>query len=145
MFAAYSQHKQDEETDNKPPERSWLQNDSFQLDPSTFSKESSASDHQVSSGDDQHEKKLKEKKKHKEKKKKKKKESSRSTKEDKKRQRSPVTTIKIQKSETLPLIPKGTVFSNGLRLKPHQAFYEDCTGDRNNLSFPNLYFKYVAK
>lgn len=146
MFAAYSQDKKDEKSNEKTPDQSWLQNDSFQIH-SSFSKESFTSAQQLSSSeDDRAEKELKATKhKDKKKKKKKKKDSSRSVKEEREYHRSPPKIVKVQKPETPPLIPKGTVFSNGLHLKPHQAFYEDAKGDRNNLSFPNLYFKYVAK
>ena len=44
-----------------------------------------------------------------------------------------------------PLIAKGVVFSNGLNLRPSQAFYQDTKGDKNNLAFPNLYYKYVPR
>ena len=146
MFAAYSLEKKEEESNEKVPDRTWLENDSFQIVPSTFSKESSTSDHQLSSEEDNKDKKKsKSKKTHKEKKKKKKKESSRSVKEERKPRQSPPKTVTAPKPIPQSLLPKGIVFSNGLHLKPHETFYEDCKGDRNNLSFPNLYFKYVAK
>ena len=47
------------------------------------------------------------------------------------------------KEESLPL-PKGTIFSSpGLR--QDMSFYHDKTGDHNNLAFPKLYYKNVAK
>ena len=46
--------------------------------------------------------------------------------------------------ESLPL-PKETIFSGGLNLKLDQSFYQDKKGEKNNLAFPNLYNKNVAR
>lgn len=78
-----------------------------------------------------------------------KKEKSKKKKKDHSKERAKDVKSKTHASQIIqqqvPALPKGAVFSNGHHLRPDQAFYEDKSGDRNNLGFPNLYYKNVAR
>lgn len=150
MFAAYSKPSNEctaTDTTQTSGASSWLQNESYVPlipKPKDIPVES-PSPAELLQPSDYSPSRKRSKKVKKEKSKKKKKEKSKERDEDDKHRKRKDEGEKPEPKEIVPIVPRGTVFSNGLQLRPSQAFYEDRKGDRNNLGFPNLYYKHVAR
>jgi len=137
MFAAYSKKDDTEPSSENVSSSGWLKSGSFVFGASSETPIPQEFQQTISSSETYVKSKSKKKSKEKDSHKKSHKYKHKKNKEDHSKKTRDV------KEENLPL-PKGTIFSSpGMR--QDMCFYQDCTGDRNNLAFPKLYYKNVAK
>ena len=161
MFAAYSQKddSNSKQSEKKGEEINWLTNSSFVPNlvasscttsskiQDTFKREQTGPEPAPcddNTSETRYHSKTSKSKSSKSIKKKKKKKDEKSS--DKKKDSSAVRQTALKKTEVLSKTTnRKTIFSNGLHLRPAEAFYEDLKGDRDNFAFPHMYFKNVAR